>query len=108
MQRFYYQKSYNWIKSLCSIALFLGFFCIFFIGISGVSKETSEKQIENLNRAITKSVAHCYATEGHYPENLEYLTENYGISYDKEKYFIDYQVLGENIFPDISILILDP
>ena len=47
---------------------------------------------------------HCYAIEGSYPESLQYLKDNYGLTYDEEKYFIDYQVLGSNILPDVTII----
>lgn len=60
--------------------------------------------MRTLEQAIHKSVAHCYAVEGVYPESLEYLKEEYGISYDSEKYFVDYQIWGENIMPDITII----
>ena len=41
---------------------------------------------------------------GRYPESLKYLEEHYPLRYDKEKYFIGYEVLGENIMPDITII----
>ena len=47
---------------------------------------------------------YSYAANGFYPESLEYLKEHYHISYDTDKYFVDYQALGENIFPDITII----
>lgn len=92
------------IKFLASILLFLVFFAGFSYGISKVSDETTEKQGENLELAISRGVAHCYATKGFYPEDLDYLIENYGISYDEDKYFVDYNVLGANMFPDITII----
>lgn len=104
MKRFYHNQSNNWLKLLLSVSLFLMIFFGFSIGISNVSKETSAKQTESLQLAISRSIAHCYASKGYYPENLEYLQEHYGIHYDTDKYFIDYQVLGENIFPDVTII----
>lgn len=108
MKRFYHGSSHHWHKILSSVFLFLGCFGLLFSGLSGVSNESSEKQTELLNRAITRGIVHCYASQGHYPENLDYLKTHYGVSYDKDKYFVDYQVLGENIFPDVSIILLEP
>ena len=45
-----------------------------------------------------------YALEGHYPETLDDLTENCGIQYDKKQFFIDYQIAGANILPDITVI----
>ena len=42
--------------------------------------------------------------EGHYPETLDDLTENCGIQYDKKQFFIDYQIAGANILPDITVI----
>lgn len=107
MKRFYYEKQHINLKFAGSIALFLAIFCAFFLGISNVSDETASNQTESLNRAIHRSIAHCYASEGHYPESLDYLKEHYGISYDLEIYFVDYQIFGENLFPDVTIILLE-
>ena len=104
MKRFYHQHSISWIKHLIAVGIFVLIFCAFAFGISGVSDKTSAEQTEALELAISRGIAHCYATEGRYPESLEYLLEEYGISYDADKYFVDYQVLGQNIFPDVTII----
>ncbi len=89
---------------ISSIFVFVLFFSMFFFGISNVSKTTDEKQSEALELAISRGIAHCYATEGFYPEDLSYLMEHYGIMYDSDKYFVDYTVLGENIFPEVTVI----
>ncbi len=104
MNRFYHEKQHTFPKLIASILLFVVIFAVFSFGITNVSRETSEKQSESLELAISRGVAHCYASEGFYPENLDYLIENYGITYDTDKYFVDYNVLGENMFPDITII----
>ena len=104
MERFYHSNSRSYVKYAASFILFAAFFAIFFLGISNVSTKTDEKQAESLELAITRGIAHCYATEGHYPEDLSYLVSHYGISYDSNKYFVDYTVLGENIFPEVTII----
>jgi hypothetical protein len=60
--------------------------------------------MESLSAAIQRSIIHCYATEGHYPESLDALIEEYNIQYDSDRFFVDYQVLGENIMPDVTII----
>ena len=104
MKRFYYESSHSWQKPFVSVALFLMLFLSFVLGVSGISRKTSEKQMESLRLSISRGIVHCYAAEGHYPESLDYLKEHYGIHYDTDTYFVDYQVLGENIFPDVTII----
>lgn len=96
-------------RPLRNLLLSTGFFLIIlgacFFSLNQIEKETSEEEIARLESAIHRSVAHCYAVEGSYPESLEYLQKEYGITYDSDKYFIDYQVWGENVLPDITIIL---
>ena len=104
MKQFYKAFVKKEIKQILSVVLFLLLFLCFTFGISRISHSTDENQVELLHLAISRGITHCYATQGHYPENLEYLKENYGITYDESKYFVDYQVLGKNIYPDVTII----
>ena len=50
------------------------------------------------------SIVYCYATEGTYPESLEDLKAHYGLTYDEDLFFVDYQTVGANIYPDVTII----
>ena len=104
MNRFFHQKSHSWLKQGAALLLFLGIFLAFTYSLSGISKKTTAEEIQNLHRSLSRGISHCYAANGFYPESLDYLKEHYPISYDTDQYFIDYQALGENIFPDITII----
>ncbi len=104
MQRFYHRQVHTGKRQIAAVLLFLTLLFAFSGGISSVSDKNHEAQTETLQKAISRGITHCYATEGHYPESLEYLQKKYGITYDKEQYFIDYQVLGKNIYPDVTII----
>ena len=45
----------------------------------------------------------CYASEGRYPQDLDYLVEHYGLIYDEERYSILYDAFASNIMPDIAV-----
>ena len=89
MKRFTQEKSDFWIKQLLSTALFLAVFLMFLFALSSVSEKTRSQRSDILQQAVSRSIAHCYATEGRYPESLDYLIEHYGITYDSEVFFID-------------------
>ena len=100
-------------KNLISITLhkiklpilaFLLFLIVFLYGIQSVSTTTSQKQSESLENAIYRTIVHCYAVEGFYPPNLTYLEDHYGLSYDKDSFFVDYQTIASNIMPDVTII----
>lgn len=86
-----------------SVVLFLLVFLLFYKGVSSVSQTASDQQMESLKQAIQRSAVHCYAVEGAYPESLDYLKEHYGITYDPEKYIVDYEIIGSNLMPDVKI-----
>lgn len=105
MHYFDHRKEYHPLRNLLlSLAFFLLLFSICSFALQKITTKTEEEECFALQQAIQKSVAHFYAIEGHYPESLDYLKEEYSISYDTDKYFIDYQIWGENIFPEITII----
>jgi len=63
-----------------------------------------DKAKEQLEAAVRRAAVACYAAEGAYPENLEYMQEHYGIQYDEKRYTIMYEVFASNLMPDITVL----
>ena len=57
-----------------------------------------------LEKAVNRSITQCYALEGTYPPDMEYLTAHYGLTYDEDLFFVDYQTVGANIYPDVTII----
>lgn len=105
MNRFVYQKQPRRITgTLFSVCLFLLIFFLFIEGVSSFSSDTKRRQKESLENAITRDITYCYAVEGSYPESLDYLKENYGLTYDEDLFFVDYRVSGSNILPDVTII----
>ena len=76
----------------------------FVFGIRSVSQTTADKQLESLENALSRSIAQCYAVEGMYPPDLDYLKEHYGLTYDEKKYLVDYQPVGSNLSPEVVVL----
>lgn len=109
MNRFRNQTtiSLNLLWKLFSIVLVLSFLFFFFQGVNTVDKTTSEEQAKSLEQAIQRSIVQCYAVEGTYPPNLDYLKEHYGIFYDYDLFYVDYTTIGSNIMPDITIIPLE-
>lgn len=88
-----------------SSVLFLVIVLALFIQFSDSFSKTSlqqEKQL--LENAIQKDITQCYALEGTYPVKLSYLQEYYGLSYNEEHFFVDYQYIGSNLRPTITII----
>ncbi|MBQ1190149.1 MAG: hypothetical protein IIX57_07040, partial [Lachnospiraceae bacterium] len=73
---------------LISGLLIGGFLYLFLIGTQGIASKTESEQLNVLDQAIRRATIQCYAIEGRYPPSVEYLEEHYGISIDREKYYV--------------------
>lgn len=95
------------LKNLFSVSVFCLMLVFLLSGITTVSDTASREEAESLHDSIIRSAVQCYALEGFYPETLDYLTENYGITYDTGKYVVAYEAVGANLMPDVTVLLLD-
>ena len=76
-----------------------------FIGFSNSMMDTNlAREKEILENAIDRSITQCYALEGVYPDSLDYLEEHYGLTFNEEHFYVDYQYIGSNLRPDITII----
>ena len=87
-----------------SVFFFVIVIAIFLFGISFISSTSSKDQTQILTDAVNKDIIHCYAVEGYYPPNLKYIEDHYGLTYDKDRYFVDYVPIGDNIMPSVTIV----
>jgi hypothetical protein len=89
-------------------ALFAGIFLfavlLLWIAASKIEKTTRQERQDLLAEAIRQAVVSCYAIEGRYPQDLDYLIENYGIQYDSSEYMVTYEIFADNISPDVRIV----
>lgn len=82
------------------LAVILG---IFIISTNRMYENSSEDGRRLLTEAVTKTAVHCYAIEGQYPKDIEYLEGNYGLSYNHDKYTVHYDLTGANLMPSIFV-----
>ena len=78
---------------------------VFLLAIGSLRETTVTKQQESLESALMRDIAHCYAVEGFYPPSLDYIEEHYGLTYNKKLFFVDYQPIGSNMRPNVTILL---
>ena len=86
-----------------SIFLFIGIIVFFLISITNASQEIDNNELNTLRESIDKAVVNCYAIEGAYPKNIEYIEENYGVIIDREKFIVIYEVLAPNVLPNVIV-----
>lgn len=89
---------------LLPILAFILLFLLFLRGVGSVSESTLHKQQESLETALERSISQCYAVEGCYPPSIQYLQEHYGLLYDEDSFFVDYEYYGSNLLPEVTVL----
>lgn len=77
---------------------------IIFITIGNYGSGYSDKRAQEIKETIMSSAAQCYALEGKYPSDLEYLEEHYGLQLDHSNYVYHYDRFASNLFPNISVI----
>lgn len=77
---------------------------LFLYAAEAAGEMNGGRQKEYLEDAITRGIICCYASTGKYPDSLETLETEYGLMYNKKKFYVDYRAIGSNIYPQIVIL----
>ncbi len=77
---------------------------VFYEGVSFTQHDSLEKEQSTLAQALESGAVHTYALTGRYPQSLNELLEDYHITYDKEKFVVEYVPNGSNLLPSISVL----
>lgn len=97
------RKHRSWTAVLLPVMI-AAVLLLFLTGLSNLDRDSSEEGRQQLEDALRRAAVACYATEGVYPPNLDYLKEHYGIQVDEEHYAVFYEVFASNLMPDITVL----
>lgn len=92
------------LSKLAGAAFFLLVLAAFLAGLRSLSGITAKQEAEGLRDAVVRGAVHCYALEGFYPDSLAYLEEHYGLQYDRERFIVDYEIVGSNLMPDVTVI----
>ena len=71
--------------------------------VSGVESKNDTAQTQFVVDAVHNAALTCYAVEGAYPLDLEYLRTNYGLAYDESRYLVRYDAFAVNLVPQIYV-----
>ena len=91
------------IKVLIPVLFFTLIAVSIVVGLKDVSASSGSESILLMERNLRRATVQCYAIEGRYPPSLGYLSENYGVILNPEKYIYHYRVMGMNLMPDIAV-----
>lgn len=95
----------KWIRDNgVAIVLFAAILALMLYGFQDAARSSSEEGLRMTEDALRRAVVSCYALEGRYPPDVEYLCQQYGLQLNEDKYIVHYEIFAENIMPDITVL----
>lgn len=77
---------------------------LFWWAVSGVGQTAKQEGARQLEDALRQAAVACYAAEGIYPPNVDYLCRHYGVLVDTDRYTVVYDSFADNLMPDILVL----
>lgn len=90
------------ILAVVAFALVLTVCCLM---IDSLGTAQTDAETELVYTAVRDAALSCYAIEGAYPPDLQYLRDHYGIRYDRSRYVVSYDAFASNLMPEIRVMI---
>ena len=95
---------FQWRGIVITLLAFLAMVFALVSALSQVDERSGNEQAKILEDAVLRATLTCYAIEGRYPPNVDYLKDTYGIVYDDEKYIVTLDSFASNLLPSIYVL----
>ena len=84
--------------------LVLAVLLAFSLALSRLEQGRQEAGKQQLEDALRRAAAACYAAEGFYPPNVAYMVQHYGLQYDADAYRVHYEIFASNLMPEITVV----
>ncbi len=92
------------IEKYIPLLLFVVIFACFYFGVNQASDAQRAEALKNVRDNIVRAAVSCYAIEGFYPPDVDYLREHYNLYIDDKKYAVFYEIFSSNICPDVDVI----
>lgn len=99
-----FKRKFLWKNLYLTILAFFGALGVFWYGFSHISQANDTQNLQTMRAAIQKSIVSCYAIEGIYPPDVQYLEDHYGVVINHSRYVVRYDFAGANIMPSVEVL----
>ena len=91
-----------------SILLLLAVLLCFLMAISRLEQGANAEGKQQLEDALRRTAVACYASEGFYPPDVDYMVQHYGLQYDEDAYRVHYEIFASNLMPEITVVERQP
>ncbi len=90
-------------KDIAAGAAFVALIIAFVLLINSLTATSGDHEAQLVHDAVKNAALTCYAVEGSYPENLDYLREHYKLAYNTDRFIVDYDAFASNLMPTITV-----
>ena len=67
------------------------------------TRDLSQESTAAIREAVRRCALQCYAVEGVYPPDLQYMEDYYGLQVNTREYYITYDAFASNLPPTIYV-----
>ena len=92
------------VMKRCSLIIPLAVILCFLLAVTRLEDGRQAEGKQQLESVLRRAAVSCYAMEGFYPPNVEYMQAHYGVRFDEESYVVHYELFASNWMPDITVL----
>lgn len=92
---------------ILGVVIVLAAAMVFLSALGNLESGQDESGRQQLEDSIRRAAVACYATEGFYPPDLDYIVAHYGLQIDGERYAVFYEAFAENLMPEITVVSID-
>ena len=76
---------------------------VFVLLVNNITNKNNGRELQIVRDAVKNAALTCYAVEGMYPADLQYLRDHYHLSYNEDRYIVYYEAFASNRIPDIYV-----
>ena len=91
-------------KDVAAILIFVALIIAFVFLINNITGKGNGRELEIVRDAVKNAALTCYAVEGMYPDDIQYLRDHYNLSFNEDKYVVYYEPFASNVIPALKVV----
>lgn len=95
------RRRLRFIAGVVALVLLVG---LVIFGVTAMEESTRQQGAASIRESVLSSALQCCAIEGAYPQSLQYLVDNYGLTINEEDYIITYEAFASNVLPSVVVV----
>jgi hypothetical protein len=98
------RKTFGMIRGVMAVCLTALAIMGVYWGAAATKGQADAQALRMTEESIRRAAVQCYALEGVYPVNIQYLMDHYGIRPDTDRFVVHYEFVADNLLPVILVL----